>query len=163
MRPHQQKYLHIEQLPPIDKRKLKVRTTNLFEKLGASIFNALIALGLATPFLILFGPTLYWRISIVVLFGLYESFIFLYEKDRCFGMKIMDTYWRRRYSFRTHLLFNIFYTLSFATIVIYIWFPLDLLLINLLLIQLPFVLITGTTFHGFLSNMHTVKIVAKNS
>lgn len=154
--------LHIEQLPPIDGTKYEIRTTNAFEKLGASFLNTLIALGLSVPFLILWGPTLSWKISVIVLFGLYESFIFIFQKDRCFGMKIMDTYWRKHYSLRQHIIFNIFYTLSFSTILIYVWFPLDLLIFNILFIQLPMTLLTGTTLHGYLSgNMHTAKVIPK--
>lgn len=153
------KILHIEQLPSLDGVKYKEKTTGPTEKFGASLLNAIIALGLSVPFLIILGPTIYWRISVIIIFGLYESFIFIFQKDRCFGMKIMDTYWRKHYTFKQHIMFNIFYTLSFSTVLIYIWFPLDLLLINLLLVQLPMSLITGTTLHGYLSGMETVKIV----
>jgi hypothetical protein len=155
------KKIHVDQLPQIDSFQYEAKTTNPFEKFGASFLNAIIAFGLSVPFLILWGPSLYWRISVIILFGFYESFIFIYQQDRCFGMKVMDTYWRSHYTFRQHLMFNIFYTLSFATILIYIWFPLDLLLINLIFIQLPMSLLTGTTLHGYLSGMNTVKIVHK--
>lgn len=121
----------------------------------------IIALGLSVPFLIVLGPTIYWKISVIILFGLYESFIFIFQRDRCFGMKIMDTYWRKHYTFRQHLMFNIFYTISFSTVLIHIWFPLDLLIINIIFIQLPMTLLTGTTLHGYLSKMETVKIVPK--
>ena len=154
-------FYDIEQLPPIDGAKYEVKNTNAIEKLIPSILNAIIAFGLSTPFLILFGPTLFWRISVIIIFGLYESYVFTFQKDRCFGMKIMDTYWRKHYTYRQHFLYNIFYVLSFATVLIYIWFPFDLLIFNLLCIQLPMVLITGTTLHGYLSGMHTVKIVLK--
>ncbi len=155
--------LHIEQLPQLSGVLYEEKTSNPLEKLGASVLNAIIAFGLSVPFLIILGPTIYWRISVIVLFGLYESFIFIFQKDRCFGMKVMDTYWKKHYTFRQHLMFNIFYTISFSTALIYIWFPLDLLIINLLFIQLPMSLITGTTLHGYLSGMETVKIVPKKS
>ncbi len=151
--------IKVEQLPELDGVKYKLVTTNPFEKVGASILNAVIAFGLSVPFLLILGPGLWWRISVIILFGLYESFIFIFYKDRCFGMKVMDTYWRKKYTFKQHIMFNIFYTLSFSTMLIYIWFPLDLLLINILLIQLPMTQLTGTTLHGYFSNMETVKIV----
>jgi hypothetical protein len=157
------KILHLEQLPEIDGIKYEVKTTNALEKFLPSFFNAIIAFGLATPILIIFGPSLYWRLSVILLFGLYETFIFIFQKDRCFGMKIMDTYWRKHYTFRQHLIYNIFYTLSFSTVLFFIWFPLDLLVINLLCIQLPIVLFTGTTLHGYLSGMHTVKVIQKST
>ncbi len=122
------KILHIEQLPTLDGVKYEEKTTGPLEKFVASFFNAIIALGLSVPFLIIWGPNLYWR---------------------------------KHYTFRQHIKFNIFYTLSFSTIMLYVWFPLDLLILNLLLIQLPMSLITGTTLHGYLSGMETVKIVPK--
>ncbi len=154
-----EKSIEVEQLPKLDGVKYKLVTTNPFEKVGASILNSVIAFGLSVPVLLFFGPGIEWRISVIILFGLYESFIFIFYKDRCFGMKIMDTYWRKKYSLRQHIMFNIFYTISFSTMLIYVWFPLDLLLINILFIQLPMSLITGTTLHGYFSNMETVKIV----
>lgn len=157
------KILHIDQLPKLSGVRYEEKTTNPLEKVGASFFNMIIALGLSVPFLLILGPTLYWKISVIIMFGLYESFIFIFQKDRCFGMKIMDTYWRKHYTFKQHFIFNIFYTLSFSTLLIYIWFPLDLLIINILFIQLPMSLITGTTLHGYLSGMETVKIVSKKS
>src|SRR6185369_13817190 len=155
--------LHIEQLPRVDGMIYEVKTTNAWEKLIPSLINAVIAFGLSTPFLLLFGPSLYWRISVVAIFGLYETFIFVFQKDRCFGMKIMDTYWHKHYTLRHHVVYNILYTLSFATMLFYVWFPLDLLIVNLLLIQLPFVLITGTTLHGYVSGMHSVKVIPRSS
>ncbi len=156
-----EKFLHVDQLPKLYGVKYEAVTTKPLEKFGSSFINAIITLGLSVPFLIYLGPTMYWRISVIVIFALYETYMFVFLKDRCFGMKIMDTYWRSHYTFWQHVRFNIFYTMSFATIMFYIWFPLDLLLINLLFIQLPMSLITGTTLHGYLSGMHTVKIVAK--
>lgn len=49
------------------------------------------------------------------------------------------------------ILYTFLYSLSFSTIVIWIFYPFDLLLFNLLFIQLPTVLLTGTTLHGYLS------------
>ncbi len=157
------KILHIEQLVHLEADKFRIVPTNVFEKVIPSFINAVIAFGLATPALIIFGPGLVWKILVIVIFGLYESFVFLFFKDRCLGMKIMDTYWASKYSFKQHLVYNIFYTLSFATFLIYIWFPLDLLLFNLLAIQLPSVLMEGTTLHGYLGGMRTVKIVMKGA
>ena len=155
------KFIKIEQLPKLDGVKYKEVITGPLEKVGASFFNVIISLGLSVPFLLLWGPGLPWKISVIILFGLYESFIFLKQKDRCFGMKIMDTYWEKKYTFKQHLLYNILYTLSFSTVLIHIWFPLDLLLINIFLVQLPTVLLTGTTLHGYISKMETVKIIPK--
>jgi hypothetical protein len=153
------KVLRVDQLPELSGVEYKAVTTNIFEKAIPSLLNAIIAFGIATPFLLIFGSGLFWKVSVIVIFGLYEGFMYVSQRDRCFGMKIMDTYWRHKYSNKQHLIYNIFYMLSFATILIHVWFPLDLLIINIFFIQLPMVLIKGNTLHGYLGGMHTVKVV----
>lgn len=155
----QNKILQVDQLPELSGIEYEAVTTSPIEKAIPSLLNAIIAFGLGTPFLLLLGPGWYWKISVIVLFGLYEAFMYVYQRDRCFGMKIMDTYWRYRYSNRQHLIYNIFYVLSFSTILIHVWFPFDLFIFNLICIQLPMTLITGNTLHGYISGMKTVKIV----
>ncbi|HPQ79900.1 MAG TPA: hypothetical protein PLG47_05570, partial [Candidatus Dojkabacteria bacterium] len=55
------------------------------------------------------------------------------------------------------VIYAILYTLSYTTVVFYILFPFDLLIINLLFLQLPFVILKRTTLHGYLSgNMCTI-------
>jgi hypothetical protein len=157
----QSRTLHADEIVALAPERFVTRPTNALEKAVPSLLNAIIAFGIATPTLIYFGPTLEWKIAVVVAFALYESFVFFHEKDRCFGMKIMDTYWRARYETKRHVLYNLLYTLSFATLLVFVWFPLDLLLINIFLIQLPCVVLTGTTLHGWLSGMETVKVVEK--
>jgi hypothetical protein len=66
-------------------------------------------------------------------------------------MIILGIKWKEEYSLKQQLIYVFLYSLSFSTIVIWIFFPFDLLLFNLLFIQLPTVLLTGTTLHGFLS------------
>jgi len=155
--------VHAEELPSLAPDQFEVRTTNTLEKLFPSILNAVIAFGIATPVLAFYGPGLTWKLSVIVIFALYESYVFLMRKDRCFGMKIVDTYYKGPYSMRQHFIYNIFYTLSFSTTLLYIWYPLDLLVFNILCVQLPCVLITGMTLHGYLSGVTTVKIVLKGT
>jgi hypothetical protein len=66
-------------------------------------------------------------------------------------MIILGIYWKEDYPKKNQIIYAFLYTLSFSTIVIWVFFPFDLLLVNLFLVQLPFVLITGTTAHGYLS------------
>jgi len=66
-------------------------------------------------------------------------------------MIILNTYWKKDYSFFNYLIFVILYTLSFSTLLFYIYFPLDLFLMNMALLQLPTVILKKTTFHGLLS------------
>ncbi len=158
---HHSQTLHIDELVCLSREKFTSVPTHALEKVLPSLLNAIFVFGLATPILIFFGPYLIWKWSVVIIFGLYEFAMYTLFKDRCLGMKIMDTYYAGRFSKRQHLLYSILYTLSFSTVLISAWFPLDLLLFNIFCVQLPCVLITGTTVHGFMSNIQTVKIVAK--
>lgn len=73
----------------------------------------------------------------------------------------MGTYWNKEYSMKQRIIYALLYTLSYATVVFYIFFPFDLLIVNLFLLQLPFVILKKTTLHGYLSgNISTV--VGKN-
>ena len=74
-------------------------------------------------------------------------------------MILVKTYYDHERTIAQKLLYACLYTLSFSTLIFYIWFPFDLLLINLVVIQLPFILKFGNTFHGFLSgNVKTIKM-----
>jgi hypothetical protein len=158
---HHPHVIHIDELVSLEKDKYAIRTTTALEKVIPSLINAIFAFGVATPALIAWGPTLSWKFTVIIVFGLYEACMFLLFKDRCFGMKIMDTYHKHHFNARQHVLYNILYTLSFSTTLIYVWFPCDLLLFNIFCIQLPCVLLTGTTLHGYVSGIETVAIVAK--
>lgn len=73
-------------------------------------------------------------------------------------MMVLGTQWEREYSTKNKLVFLILYTLSFSTLFFWVFFSFDLFLANILLLQIPMILMTGTTLHGFLSgNMTTVK------
>ena len=161
MKIHRLPIVHAEELPKLAPREFNILPTNALEKLFPSILNATIAFGLATPVLVYFGPGSTWKLTVIGVFAAYESYVFLARKDRCFGMKIADTYWERQYPLSQHVLYNLLYTASFATLFVHIFFPLDIFLINILLLQLPFVLLTGTTVHGYASGMRTVKITPK--
>ncbi len=153
------KKIHIDELLPHEREHYRIRPTTALEKVSASAINAVFAFGLATPFLIAWGPTLAWKLSVVGLFALYELFVFLVYKDRCFGMQILNMYHKYRFRKRDHILYSALYAVSFSTCLIYVWFPLDLLLINIFFVQLPCVLMTGTTLHGWLSGIESVRLV----
>lgn len=155
------KPLHVDDLLPHERDRYCIRSTNPLEKATASLINAIFAFGLATPFLIAWGPTLHWKISVIALFALYETFVLLVYRDRCFGMQLLNMYYKYPFKKHDHVLYSLFYTLSFATCLIYVSFPLDLLLINILFVQLPVVLLTGTTLHGWLSGIESVRLVSR--
>jgi ABC-type long-subunit fatty acid transport system fused permease/ATPase subunit len=64
----------------------------------------------------------------------------------------------KKYSKPKQITYSILYTLSFSTILFSIFFPFDLLLFNILLLQLPTIIFKKTTLQGYLSgNITTVK------
>lgn len=137
----------------------KFKETNALEKIIPSIINVLIAFILSSPFLLIdkFGNI--WKIAFVLSFYFYNLFFLLFNKNRCLGMILMKTFWKEEYSFWKKFIYINLYTLSFSTIIFWIFFPFDLLIFNLLFLQLPIVLWKKTTLHGFLSgNMVTVKM-----
>ncbi len=73
-------------------------------------------------------------------------------------MTIVGTYWAKDYPLKNQLIWLSLYTLSFSTLLFWVFFPFDLFLINMLCLQLPMILIKKTTLHGFLSGqMVTIK------
>ena len=130
---------------------MQTKNTNAFQKLSVSIINTIFVLLLSLPLYLIFGFSTIYKILLPIIFFLYNlSFIFL-TKNRCLGMIILGISWKDQYSIKQQILYTFLYTLSFSTIAIWIYFPFDLLLFNILLIQLPTVLITGSTLHGYLS------------
>jgi len=66
-------------------------------------------------------------------------------------MILVGSYWQRVYTPWQWIIYSALYTASLATVFYWIWFPFDLLLINLFVLQLPAVLLTKTTLHGLLA------------
>jgi hypothetical protein len=130
-----------------------MRNTTIFEKLVPTLINCAIVFGLSTFFLNF--PYAIWATITVFLFLAYNLFFLVFNKNICLGMMLMGTRWKRRVSFQNELLYVFLYTLSFSTIFIKIWFPFDVLLINLIFLQLPTILFLGTTLHGYLSGYKT--------
>lgn len=127
------------------------KNTNALQKLSVSIINVFIVSILSIPAYLAYGYGLNYKILLVVIFLFYNLIFIFATKNRCLGMIILNIYWKEEYSHKNQIIYAFLYTLSFSTIVIWVFFPFDLLLINLLLIQLPFVLKTGTTAHGYFS------------
>ena len=125
--------------------------TNTRQKLLVSVLNTSFVALLSIPFFILLGFTFEYRLILVLIFLAYQLIILLFPGRRSIGAVVTHTYWNKDYSIRNHLIYAFLYTLSFATLVTWIVFPFDLLLINILAIQLPFVTRTGYTLHGYLS------------
>lgn len=128
------------------------RETTALEKLLTSLINISVALLFLLPFL-------FWgHFSILELKGILIGLFFLenlvsiaFFDYRLPGMVLQHTYWKHSYCTRNQLLHAALYTASFASVLFWVWFPGDLLLFNLLLLQLPCILLTQTTLHGRLS------------
>ena len=130
---------------------METKNTNALEKLAVSILNTFFVIMMSFPFYFAYGFTIKYRIILVIIFLFYNLLFVFTTKNRCLGMIILNIYWREEYPLKNQVIYALLYTLSFSTLVIWIFFPFDLLLVNLVLIQLPFVLKTGTTLHGYLS------------
>jgi len=130
---------------------METKNTNALQKLSVSIINVFFVLLLSVPFYIHYGFNVQYKVILVVIFLFYNLVFILTTRNRCLGMIILNIHWKENYPLKNQIIYAFLYTLSFSTAVIWIFFPFDLLLVNLLLIQLPFVLKTGTTAHGYFS------------
>jgi len=134
-----------------------MRSTSIWEKALASAVNTIITLIVSLPFFLIWGFGSKWKLSVLIIFFLVEFLFSIFGKNKDLGMRVVGSKWRGRHSIIQYFLYNIFYTMSFSTLFFSVWFPLDLFLINILLIQLPCILATGTTFHGYISGLETIK------
>jgi hypothetical protein len=140
-----------------------MRNTTILEKLLPSILNAFLAISLSLPIFYYFGPGLTWKFSAILIFYLIQVFdTNEHSHFRCFGMTVFGTHWEHWHTRLQRNSYTLLYTLSFSSLFFHVFFPFDLFLFNVLVLQLPSVLLTGTTFHGFVSgNMRTQKPTSK--
>ncbi len=66
-------------------------------------------------------------------------------------MMLTNVSWNKEYKTVNHIAYALLYSLSFSTIIIWVVFPFDVLLVNLILVQFPLIHFTGYTLHGYLS------------
>ena len=134
------------------------RATNISEKIIPSAINVLVVFTISSPFIFLWGFGLSWKLAIIAIFFVYNLVFALFNDNRCPGMIVAKTYWQKDFILSQKLVYTVIYTLSFSTIFFWLFFPFDLLLANLLLVQLPMVLAKDTTLHAYLSgNNKTIK------
>ncbi len=136
-----------------------MRVTTPPEKLLNSAVNILVVFIILLPFLLFLEASIFTKKFLFIsLFFLYKLTIIFFNGNRSLGMMITKTYWKKKYPLKNKILHAVLYTLSFSTLLFWVFFPFDLFLVNMLLIQLPSVILTGTTFHAYLSGkMMTVK------
>jgi hypothetical protein len=123
--------------------------TSLADKVIPSLINVFITFTPTLPIFLSSGPDIRWKISWIALFFLYNLSLEL-TIGRCLGMVFWKTYYERSRSLFEKLVYSFFYTLSFSTLLFWIVFPFDLLLLNLFILQLPCIFLTGNTLHGFI-------------
>lgn len=128
-----------------------MRKTNAWEKLFVSIINTIFVVIVSLPAFISFGWSPQYRISLAGIFLAYQLVILLFPSRRSIGAIITKTSWNKEYPLVNHIIYAVLYSFSFSTLLIWVIFPFDLLLINLLLIQYPMIRRTGYTLHGYLS------------
>ena len=136
-----------------------MRETNVFEKLATSAINVFFVLVIFLPFFFLVDDTLTKKLILIVIFFGYNIAFLTFNQNRCLGMMILQTRYAKKYSKSQHIIYAVLYSLSFSTLLFWIFFPFDLFLFNMLLLQLPTVIIKKTTLHGYLSaNITTVTV-----
>jgi hypothetical protein len=135
-----------------------MKATNVFQKLAPSAVLVIMTFIISTPFLYFWGVGLSYKLLLVAIFFSISLSSLLVKDGRDIGMIFFHTYWERKYKLWQKLVYSLLYSLSFSTLLFWIWVPFDLFAINILLLQLPCVIITGTTLHGYLSGgMKTIK------
>ena len=134
------------------------RVTTYAEKLLTSTINTVVALLFAAPFLLFELSAVQLKLILVAAFLAENLEAMLFHRYRLPGMWVIGSRWQTTYPVTKQLVHAVLYSASFSTLVFWIWFPGDLLLFNLLCLQLPCVLMTGTTLHGLLAgNMVDIK------
>ncbi len=134
------------------------RETTALEKLITSLINASVAFLFLMPFMWVDFSTLELKLLFIALFFAENLLAIFFLDYRLPGMQFQDTRWKKSYSKSLQFVHAILYTASFASMLFWIWIPGDLLVLNILLLQLPCILLTKTTLHGFLAgNMVDVK------
>lgn len=117
------------------------------KKATASSVNVAVVFIVTSPFYILFGLNV-WRIVCIALFFVYALLL----SRRCLGQVIAKTYQNEP----TNAAYAALYTASTATLLWWIWVPLDLALANGLFVQIPCLAIWGNTAHGLLAKRRTM-------
>lgn len=125
--------------------------TTAWEKLLISIINSIPVALLSLPFLVIWGFDIEFRIVLSIIFFTQQLIALLTPSRRSIGMILTNVSWNQTYPLHNHFVYALLYSLSFSTIIIWVVFPFDMLIVSLLLVQLPIVYFTGYTLHGYLS------------
>jgi hypothetical protein len=113
----------------------------------ASAVNVSIVFTATSWIYVLWGSEV-WRGSCIALFFGYNILL----SKRCLGQRVARTYQDQP----TSVAYAALYTASTATLLFWLWVPLDLALANGLFLQLPCLMIFGNTPHGLLARRRTM-------
>jgi hypothetical protein len=73
-------------------------------------------------------------------------------------MRLYGTEWAAEYTNVQKVIFSIIYSISFSTLLFWVFVPFDLFIVNIIVIQWGCVILTGTTLSGFCAGkMRTVR------
>ena len=128
-----------------------MRKTNILEKVFPSIINVVAVFLISQLFLPFTADLVGEKWTFIVVFFIYSIVFLFLDEGRDLGMIIFDTEWEKEYSTRNKIIYAILYTASFSTLLFSVWFPLDLFILNMIFLQLPAVVRTGTTLHGLIA------------
>ena len=128
---------------------------SVWRNLLPSLVGGTFALILSLPFFLLWGDEPRWRVLTVLIFLEYGLIFLAFNGNRSLGMVLVGRRWERAYPLWRQLLYVVLDTLSFATLFIWIRFPFDLFLLNLVL-QLLASRFFGTSVQGLLSGLRTM-------
>ena len=120
-------------------------------KIIASVINCSLVTLISLPIYFV-AEIAVWKASAVALFFIYNV---LFRK-RCVGMYLVRTYQERPASVR----FAALYSISYSSLLFYVYVPGDLLCINGLVFQLPCLALVGNTAHGYLAGQQTLSCSA---
>jgi len=128
-----------------------MRKTNILEKAFPSIINVVVVFLVSQLFLPFTSDLIGDKWTFISVFFLYNIVFLFLDDGRDLGMIVFDTRWAKEYSAKNKVIYAILATASFSTLLFKIWFTLDLFLINMIVLQLPTVIKTGTTLQGLLA------------
>ena len=120
--------------------------STLKQKTIASMVNCTIILVLSLPFYVLL-PSIYWKLTTV---GLCLSYHMIFRRT-CIGMRLAGT----RYNAPPTTAYIALYSLSFSTILFWVWIPFDLL-VCYAVAQALCIRATGYTIPGRLTGIRTL-------
>ncbi len=140
------------------KKSNQFRQTTRLEKIIASLVNIGVCFILSLPILIVYRSRVQWQIAFVVAAGIYQVIVATILRDRCLGLRAIKARWEQeRYPTRRRIIFHTLYFLHDASVAVWIFFPFDIFLANILILQLPLLLIANSTFQNWTSGFKSIK------